>query len=160
MNANKNLNGSLMVMLLVSASLGLSGCVTMPSNTSYSSQEVGRISTVQKGTIIAMRLVDVSSTGKDGSAVGGAIGAVGGSSIGSNGRDNLAGAIVGAVVGSAVGAAADKSGSAQKMTEFIVQLEQGDPIAIVQSNEGNLSIGNKVLIIKSGVTRIVLDTTK
>lgn len=141
-------------------SLGLVGCVTTPNNQNYSSREVGRISTVQKGTVISMRLVNVSSSGQDGATVGASIGAVGGSSLGSNGRDNLAGAIVGAVVGAAAGAAAEKRASAEKLTEFIIQLVDGDPVAIVQSNEKNIVVGNKVLLIKSGTTRIVLDTTK
>jgi outer membrane lipoprotein SlyB len=145
--------------LCIAFTVALSACVTTPTNSSYTASEVGRISTVQKGKILALRLVNVTGDGRQGAAVGGSLGAVAGSSTGSSGRDNVAGAIVGAVVGGAIGSAAEKTSSKQTLTEFIVALERGDPIAIVQDNDKNLTVGDRVLIIKSGTTRVIKDET-
>ena len=122
---------------------------------------MGRAASVQEGEIIATRIVNVSGTKSGvGAGAGAAAGAVGGSYIGGDPRANVLGAIGGAVVGGMAGAAAEEATTAGNATEFLVALDNGDKVAIVQVNEDDLQVGDRILLLKSDRIRIIRDPTK
>jgi outer membrane lipoprotein SlyB len=121
---------------------------------------MGRVATVMKGKIISMRNVNISGTQSGVGAGAGAIaGGVGASGIGNGGRSNTVAAVGGAVVGGVAGAVAEEVMTKSTAMEFIVQQENGQTVAVVQQNDENLAVGDKVMILRSGTARIIRDTT-
>jgi len=145
---------------LVLAALAVAGCQTGPSASSYQRGQMMQTSSVQKGRIISMRVVQ---TGGEQSGVGigaGAVaGGVAGSYLGGGRRANALGAIGGALLGGAAGAAAENAITEGSAMEFIVQMDNGATVAVVQSNEQQLGVGERVLILQGRDTRLVRDTT-
>ncbi|MGE4529518.1 MAG: hypothetical protein AB7D00_14225 [Rhodospirillaceae bacterium] len=145
---------------LVLAALAVAGCQTGPSASSYQRGQMMQTSSVQKGRIISMRVVQ---TGGEQSGVGigaGAVaGGVAGSYLGGGGRANALGALGGALLGGVAGAATESAVTEGSAIEFIVQMDNGSTVAIVQSNEQQLGVGERVLILQGRDTRLVRDTT-
>lgn len=111
-----------------------------------------------KGKIISMREVNVSGGQSGvGAGAGAAAGAVAGSNIGGTTRNNVLGAIGGAVVGGIAGATVEQAATAGKAVEFIVQQENEQSIAVVQTNEDFLAVGDRVMVLRSDRVRIVRD---
>ena len=69
------------------------------------------------------------------------------------------GAIGGAVVGGVVGAVTEEALTRAGAVEFIIKQENGQSIAVVQTNEDNLVVGDKILILRSKKIRIIKDNT-
>jgi outer membrane lipoprotein SlyB len=63
--------------------------------------------------------------------------------------------IVGGIVGSAVGASTEEQLTKTTAYEFLIKDRYGEILSIVQTNEENLKVGEKVLIMDSGKSRIV-----
>ena len=133
----------------------LAGCTASNTGSTYSRTDMGRIATVMKGKIIAIREVKISGNKELGTATGASLGAIGGSSAGNDSRSNVAGAIVGAVVGGLAGAAIEEDSTKGLASEFIIEQNNGQIIAIVQTNEENLQVGEQVLILRSGKARVI-----
>jgi outer membrane lipoprotein SlyB len=123
---------------------------------------MGRTATVMQGVIVALRDVKVSGTSSGlGAAAGAAGGGVAGSYIGgSDVRANILGAIGGAVVGGIAGAAVERAATEAGAVEFIIKQDNGQLIALVQTNEEGLNIGEDVLILRSDKVRVIRDRTK
>ncbi len=137
----------------------LTGCGKNVSPNTYEASEVGVVSRVMAGTIIAKRAVTIDNHSDVGMLAGAATGAVGGSAIGGSGRGNLAGAIGGAVVGGVVGNVADKAINRKKGFEYIIKLKDGSTIAVAQASDILFQINQKVLVIYGAMTRIIPDDT-
>jgi len=86
---------------------------------------------------------------------GAASGAVGGSAIGSNSRQNVIGAIGGAVVGGIVGAAIEQGATKQTGVESVVETSNGALLTIVQGDNLQMSVGDKVLVMYGSPSRII-----
>jgi len=139
----------------------VSGCLKPQGASTYTRQQMGRTASVAEGTIISMREVDIAGTASGtGSGAGAAAGAVGGSYAGGDARTAVLGAIGGAVVGGVAGAVAESEITKTKATEFLIAMDNGDKIAIVQMNDENLKVGDNILMLKSDRVRIVRDPTK
>lgn len=139
----------------------LSGCVKAPDASTYSRAQMGRAATVMKGEVISARSVKVSGSNSGlGAAAGAGSGAVAGSYLGGSTRGNVIGAIGGAVVGGIAGSIAEQSLTESGAVEFIVKQENGQVIAIVQTNDENLGAGDHVLILRSDRVRLIRDTTE
>lgn len=150
---------SLSPTLLIMA-LTLVACAPQGSDT-YARSDLGRVATVMKGKILSMRSVKVSGTQSGiGAGAGAVAGGVGASGIGGSGRSNAVAAVGGAVVGGIAGAVAEEAMSRSGATEFIVKEENGQAVAIVQQNDEQLRVGEKVLILRSGSARIIRDQTE
>ena len=121
-----------------------------------SAPALGRIAERSNGAI-AIREVDISGNTAIGSAAGAGIGATAGSTAGGSGEDHIVGAIAGAVAGGIIGAAVEEGATKGSAFEFIIQQKNGQTIAIVQTNEDNLQVGEKVLILRSGKARVIRD---
>lgn len=147
--------------LLIVAALSLAACAPRYTNSQYERNDIGRAATVMHGSIIAMREIDVSGTRSGLGATTGAVGGgVGGAVAGGNNIPAaVVGAVGGAVVGGVAGAVVEDEATKGKAIEFIIQQENGQTIAVPQSNEDNLRVGDKVLILRSNVVRIIRDTS-
>lgn len=132
----------------------ITGCATKETNSSYGANEIGQSATVEKGTILDMREVNIKKESGVGTAAGAGIGGVAGSAVGGGARANILGAIAGAVIGGIAGNAVDKKANSSKAYEFIIEKENNQTISIVQTNENNLSVGDNILIIRGQNTRL------
>ncbi|GEM_PF-484712 len=140
--------------------LSLSGCGENLSTNTYESSDVGVASKVKKGVIISRRPVDIDNSTGVGGLAGAGAGAAAGSMIGGNTAVNIIGAIGGAVIGGVAGHAAEKGLSHHQGYEYIVQLDKGSPISVVQSAEDStFEINQHVLVIYGKKTRIEADNT-
>ncbi|MGE0152580.1 MAG: glycine zipper 2TM domain-containing protein [Reyranellaceae bacterium] len=138
--------------------LGLSACEATNTGKTYSQRQLGNTSSVETGTIVSAREVNVegSNTGI-GTAVGAGAGAVAGSALGTKTRTNILGAIGGAVLGGIIGHGVEDMATRGKATEFVVQRADGSTFAVVQTNEDNLQPGERVLIVSGDRTRLARD---
>lgn len=130
------------------------GCARGPGPNTYESREVNQAAVVERGTIVSMRPVSVEGSGRTGTLIGGAAGGVAGSFIGGDWRSNLLAGIAGAVIGGVAGGAAERSITATTATEFIVELERGGTIAVVQGNDQGLRVGDTVTVLRGERTRL------
>lgn len=141
------------------AAVALSGCAQRQSQNVYKYDEVGKATAVTFGTVVSSREVDI--TGKNtgtGALVGAAVGAGAGSYVGSGsgtawavGAGLLAGAVAGAVAEQAV---ADRTG-----VEYVVLLESGVVLTVVQDigkEESRLPDGLRVMVQNTGGYQRVL----
>lgn len=139
--------------------LSLSACEATNTGKTYSQKQLGNTSSVESGTIVSSREVNVagSNTGV-GTVVGAGAGAVAGSALGHKTRTNILGAIGGAVLGGIIGHGVEDIATRGKATEFVVQRADGSTFAVVQTNEDNLQPGERVLIVSGDKTRLSRDT--
>jgi outer membrane lipoprotein SlyB len=137
------------------AGLVASGCARGPGPNVYESREVNQAAAVERGTIVSIRPVSVEGTGHTGTLIGGAAGGVAGSFIGGDWRSNLLAGIAGAVAGGVAGGAVERSMTGRVAAEFIVQLESGGTIAVIQDNEDGLRVGDRVSVLRGQRTRLV-----
>ena len=119
---------------------------------------MGRAATVMKGVILALRDVQISGT-NSGIGAGAGAGAIGGATAGGDAPGAAVGAIAGAVVGGVVGAVTEDALTRAGAVEFIIKQGNGQTVAVVQTNEENLAVGDKVLILRSKKIRIIKDNT-
>jgi outer membrane lipoprotein SlyB len=115
---------------------------------------VGRAGAVSTGTIVAMRPVQVQGSTGIGAPVGAVAGGVLGSGIGGGWRANTLGAIGGAVIGGLAGAAIEQNVTGGTAVEFIIRDDRGGEIAVVQTNEDRLMVGDRVRVVHADRTRI------
>lgn len=137
----------------------LAGCAIHPAS-NYTRPEMQRAATVMDGVILALRDVQISGTNSGvGVAAGVGAGAAAGAAAGGDATGAALGAIGGAVVGGVVGAVTEEALTRAGAVEFIIKQENGQKIAVVQINEDNLAVGDKILILRSNKLRIIKDTT-
>ena len=119
------------------------------------------------GRVVSIREVPMrgSNSGvSNGTLVGGGLGAAGGAAIGAATTNSVIGAVVGgllgAVGGAIAGTAIDSSGSTTRGIEVTVQRDDGQKVAIAQSDDGDIQMGDRVNIVtdRNGVARAVRDT--
>ena len=141
---------------VLAALFGVAACAPQNTNTTYSGQDIGRAASVSFGTIVSMRPVAVQGEGTGLGAIGGAAaGGVAGSFIGNNDvRGNILGAIGGAIVGGVVGSAVEGGLSQGQAVEFILRDDSGQTISVVQTNEENFQVGERVVITRGARTRL------
>lgn len=130
------------------ASLG--ACTPTTTSSSFGNNEAGRVMQVQFGELKSIREVEIRpGQTRVGTITGAALGGIGGSQIGNSTAANLAGGVAGAVVGGAIGSALQGS-SRTRGVEFVIELESGETIAIVQpGNPRDYRIGDRVRVTGS-----------
>lgn len=133
------------VSLAIVASLG--ACTPTTNSSSFGRHEAGRVMPVQFGTIQSIRQVEIRpGQTRVGTVTGAALGGIGGSQIGSNTAGHLAGGVAGAVVGGAIGSALQGS-SRNRGIEFVIELDAGETIAIVQpGNPRDYRVGDRIRV--------------
>jgi outer membrane lipoprotein SlyB len=121
----------------------------------------------EAGRVIAIREVPLRSGGSgmnDGTLVGGGVGAAGGAvagaAIGGTAGSAILGGVLGAVGGAVAGTAIDQN-STRRGIEVTVQREDGSRVTIAQRDDGDVQMGDRVLIVynNNGVARAVRDTS-
>ncbi|MEI8055662.1 MAG: hypothetical protein WCH10_06740 [bacterium] len=149
---------TLLVFIVVNAAL-LCGCAQNVSPNTYTTGEVGVVSRVKPGVIIAKRVIDIDNNSGMGGPAGLAGGAVAGSMIGasSSTSTHVLGAVGGAVVGGVVGHVVDKAVNHHTGYEYIIKLNDGQTVSVVQEKSVQLAIKQHVLVIYGAMTRVVPD---
>lgn len=128
----------------------LAGCISVSSNLRQRSDAL-RMAHVQEGALVAARRVqlDGPQTGL-GAGAGAVVGSVAGSSVGGY-RESAVFATLGAVLGGVIGHAIERSGGRENALELIVQLRNGERVAIVQrEGDEKFAPGDAVMVVTSG----------
>ena len=136
----------------------VAGC-SHPSSTTYGGSEVGQTIETSPASVVSSRLVDVAGEpGFVGAGAGAAVGAAGGG-LAVNGPASLLVAIVGGLVGAGIGYMAEKGLQDRDGIEYILQMDDGRLVTIVQNREGEeapLPSGTPVLLQLAGqYTRVL-----
>ncbi len=135
----------------------IAACTPDISSGGYSASSVQDINAAQNayaGVITSAMPVNVSGeNGGMGTAIGAVAGGIAGSAIGGGTRANLLGGVGGAVVGGLAGKAiGDRVGNQQGM-RYVVKLETGKSVSVVQGVPPVLQVGQKVNVLMGGSTR-------
>ena len=144
---------------LLAATLLVAGCARSSTST-YESVDVGRTIETAQGSVVSSRVVQIKGeTSAAGPIAGGALGAAGtGIAMGGSSSSGWA-AIIGAVVGAGIGYVAEQQLNNRDGIEYIVQMDDGRTVTIVQNRESTepaLANGTPVLVQYSGkYTRIL-----
>jgi len=143
------------IAMLGAAALGTAACAPQRTGDTYNSYQMQQPQTVGYGTIVSMRQVQVAGSSSGvGTMAGVAAGGIAGSAIGGGWRGPALGAIAGAVIGGIAGTAIERGATQGTATEFIIQQDNGQTIAVVQTNEDQLQIGERVVLIGGRQLRI------
>ena len=135
------------------------GC-SLHSGSTYEREEMGSPATFKKGVILSVRDVNIKGTESGAGAAAGAVaGGLAGSTLGGSTATRALGGLGGAVIGGIIGNTTENLITGGDASEFIVQPDSGEPYAIVQVNDEELKAGERVLIIESGMLRIVRDNS-
>lgn len=137
--------------------LALAGCGHSTSST-YEAADVGRTIETTRGQVVSSRPVNIAGESNVvGPAAGAALGGAG--AAGAFGKGWIT--IIGAVVGAGAGYAAQQFGNSRDGIEYIVQMEDGRTVTLVQNKESGetpIANGTPVLVQISGkYTRVVPD---
>lgn len=138
----------LLACLLAVASL--SACVSTNPDVRQRSEAM-QMARVQDGQVVAVRkvMLDGHQSGL-GATAGAVAGSVAGGSVGGR-RESVVFATLGAVLGGVLGHAVERSGGREEALELIVQLRNGERVAIVQSQgDEQFKPGDAVMIVTSG----------
>jgi len=134
---------------------GLSACAPSGTGDTFTAAGMGRAASVSYGTVIGMRQVNVQGTqGGIGTLGGAAAGGVAGSFIGGDTRSNILAGLGGALLGGLAGGAAERGLTGGVATEFTIREDRGGDIAVVQTNEQAIQVGDRVVIARGDRTRI------
>ena len=90
---------SLVLCILMGFGFIMAGCARDISPDSYSARDIGQVSRVESGVVLAKRLVSIDNNSGAGGFAGTAAGAVAGTAIGGSDRASILGAVGGAVAG-------------------------------------------------------------
>ncbi len=154
-----------LLLIISCASLFLGACAPKLGGNDYDVSGAGEISSTLKGTIIATRVVklrpDNSHKAGTGATAGGLTGAVLGSTIGGGHKMPFVAGAIGGLAGAFAGHAIEQKLTEQDGMEYHIKLANGEIITLTQGLEPRLSIGQKVLVIKSdrSRSRVVPDNT-
>lgn len=138
----------LLLLPAAALALGLGACAPQATNTTVSPGALGSVASLEYGTIVGMRPVQVQGGGTGIGAVGGGLaGGLIGSTIGGDWRANVVGGVLGAAIGAVGGSMIERGVSSGQAVEFVVRLDRsGRDAAIVQTNEENLQVGERVAV--------------
>jgi len=140
--------------LIGSAAL-LGGCANDRSANVYTSYEALNEAHVRSGVVESVRPVRIQADSEIGKLVGAIVGGIAGSNMG-QGKGSAVGAVVGATVGGAVGNAVDKQANTKDGLEIVLNLDNGEVVAVVQEADVNVVPGQRVRVITRGrVSRVV-----
>jgi outer membrane lipoprotein SlyB len=134
----------------------LPACAPQQTGSTVTASGLGRAASVSYGTIVGMRPVQVAgrAPGGVGTVAGAAAGGIAGSFIGGDWRSNALAGIGGALAGGLAGSAIEGGISSGTAIEFIVREDQGGDIAVVQTNEDALQVGDRVFLSRGDRVRI------
>jgi outer membrane lipoprotein SlyB len=130
-------------------------CAPANTGSTVSARSLGSAASVSFGTIVGSRPVQVAGSNSGIGAVGGAVaGGIAGSAIGGGWRGPALAAIGGALVGGLAGSAVEQGVTRGNAIEFVVREDRGGDIAVVQTNEEGLQVGDRVVISRGDRVRL------
>ncbi len=144
--------------LFAGTTLAITGCASSQNTDDYSRSEVGRISRVDEGVIVASRAIEITAqnNGLLGVATGAVIGGIAGSQIGGGDDEKAIAGVIGAVGGAIAGQQVAKSGGKQKGYEYKIRLAKNDEIiSIAQAGDMALPNGTDIFIEYGERARVV-----
>lgn len=148
------------IILLAIGAILLTSCARQISSDVYASRQVGEVSTTYAGTIKSVRQVMVQNGEQlEDNGLGIAGGGIAGGVIGSAvGRGNFAPTAAGAIAGAVAGSFLEKKLKEQNALEYIVELDNGGLMTVVQGQDQVFNIGQPVYVLVSpmGRSRITL----
>lgn len=137
--------------LLAVVTLALAACGPSQTGETYKPSELQRGGTVHSGRIIAVEDVPVSGTSSGIGTVGGGVaGGVIGASIVHGRTGSILAGVGGAIVGAVAGNAIEQGITSGRATRFHIQMDDGQVINVVQTNEANLQTGDRVTVLEGG----------
>lgn len=152
--------------IAATTAVALSGCVQTSANV-YEPYAVGQAAYTEMGVVTASRPVEVASRGGTGigAVVGAVAGGIAGSQIGPSRSYNrrgyrrrgssaasALGTLGGAVIGGLIGAVIETEASRQTATEYVVRLDDGSLVTIVQGSQP-IATGQRVFLQTPGQGR-------
>ncbi|MGX9961945.1 glycine zipper 2TM domain-containing protein [Roseomonas sp. F4] len=133
----------------------LPGCAPSQTGNTVSARSLGSAAHVSYGTIVGSRPVQVQGGGSGIGTVGGAVaGGIAGSFIGGDVRSNVLAGLGGALLGGLAGTAVEGGLTSGTAIEFVVREDRGGDIAVVQTNEAGLQVGDRVVISRGDRVRL------
>lgn len=143
------------LVLLVAASLVMSGCASGIGGRDYGRDQARVVQEVERGRVESVRTVRIEGTKTPiGAGAGVIVGGVAGNSVG-GGRGTVIGTTVGAVLGGLGGAAAEEAVTRKAGYEITVRLDSGRLIAVTQAADESFREGDRVRVLTgAGVTRV------
>lgn len=144
------------------AVISVAGCSTQSqTSNAYTAGQSRMAQTIQHGTVVAVKDVDVSAHPSGaGVLAGGALGGLAGANNGRSGSgQSTASSIAGMVIGGIAGSLIDKKVNTLKGQEISILMTTGTEIAIAQEideKEGPFLVAEKVRVLSSasGMTRV------
>jgi len=131
------------------------GCAPANTANTVSARSLGGEADVSFGTIVGTRPVTVAGGNSGVGSLGGAVaGGVAGSFIGGDWRSNAIAGVGGAILGGLAGSAIERGVTQGSAVEFVVRQDRGGDIAVVQTNEAGLQVGDRVMIARGERTRL------
>lgn len=140
-----------MVLAAALLSLAVTACGPQHTGETYSRGDMQRGGAVLAGRIIAVDDVPVSGAGSGIGTVGGGVaGATIGSALAHGRTGSILAGVGGAIIGAIAGNAIEQGITRGQGTRFVVQLDNGQVINVVQTNEANLQTGDRVTVLEGG----------
>lgn len=126
-------------------------CAPQVSSRVYSSRHVGEASATYPGVVVSVQEVFVEESDRmedhpTGVLAGGLLGAGAGSMVG-KGKGNFLTTAGGAVAGAIAGSFVEKKLKEQTAFEYVVQLDSGSHVTIVQGGPEPLEVGAPVFVL-------------
>ena len=130
---------------------GCTACAPQVSSRAYTSRHVGEASQTYPGVIVSVQEVAVEGSDRleensTGVLAGGLLGAGAGSMVG-KGKGNFLTTAGGAVAGAIAGSFVEKKLKEQTAFEYVVQLDSGSYVTIVQGDAEPLDVGAPVFVL-------------
>lgn len=140
----------LAIFAALAAVLALSSCARQISPGVYEGGHVGSIAETKTGTVQSARVVIVQEDellqeNVLGGAVGGVVGGLAGSAFG-KGWGKTASTAGGALAGATLGAMAQRTAQRQQAMEYIVRMDDGGMVTVVQGLQPQIPIGRRVYV--------------
>ncbi len=139
--------------LFLCFALALGGCAKS-TGTSYTKDEALTVQTVERGRIVSLSEVTIEQDASlIGMAIGGTLGGVIGSTMG-RGTGRILSTAGGAAVGAVLGALGEKAVRTEKAYEFMIDLENGNTISVVQAiDDTYFAVGDQVRVLRGSGNR-------
>lgn len=133
----------------------LTACTTNLSSDHYTSDELCKAQKVNYGKIVKAKIVKVEEPGNaaTGTLAGGYAGLVAGTTASDRPKESAIFGVVGALLGAVAGHEVGKNVGKQKAIQYIVHLDNGKTLAIVQGCDPLLTVGQRVMVLRKGHNR-------
>lgn len=149
----------------LAAALVSAGCARQTSPNVVEGSTVGQVTETYPGVIESARVVSIQEGDRlqqntTGGLIGGAAGAGAGAAVASTINEGWGKAIAigaGAILGAAAGAVAERETTRQTAIEYVVRLDDGRLVTVVQGVDGQLAPGQRVFmqVARGGRARVV-----